>query len=139
MSKTKRERRWCTDIFFSIYSNICTISSQEQSCPYDPSFMRLPFQGKRRYIFESERSPLIYLSMQFFLKLSMKNTLRSILTLIFDVSFVLRIILQYIFSDHPFKILIIKTFTSIKIKEINSKILIREDPFKRNWQYYFKK
>lgn len=36
--------------------------------PYDPSFMRLPFQGKRRYIFESERSPLIYLSMQFFFK-----------------------------------------------------------------------
>lgn len=36
--------------------------------PYDPSFMRLPFQGNRRYIFESERSPLIYLSMQFFFK-----------------------------------------------------------------------
>lgn len=70
-------------------------------------------------------------NLNFFKKLSLKNTLRSILTLIFDVSFVLRIILQYIFSNHPFKILIIKTFTSIMIKEINSKILIREDPFKK--------
>lgn len=42
--------------------------------PYDPSSMRLPFQGKRRYIFESERSPLIYLSIQFsFLNLSRKH------------------------------------------------------------------
>lgn len=74
LSKTKRVRRNIVHMISRYTAISVQYLVKNKVKPYDPSSMRLPCQGKRRYIFESERSPLIYLSIQFsFLKLSRKH------------------------------------------------------------------